>query len=155
MAQGAHAESRGIQGSRDLQAPCKAISVSRTLSRSPAFPRCLNPTALSAWDGFLGLGQRDSAAAVPPAPREEALLVLQLVLQPHGGAEKGRMGWLPLCIIPLRGGSTPGCHGGCWQWDVELLPWLTPQASRVVIFTGSRTRILHSSNKKSSCSKAE
>lgn len=97
-----HTQIRGIQGSCDLQALCKAISVSRMLSHSPAFPRCLNPTALLAWDGFLSLGQCDSAAAVPPSsPHEKALLMLQLVLQLHRGAKNGRMGWLPLYTIPL------------------------------------------------------
>lgn len=40
------------------------------------------------WPGmdYSVLGQCDSAAAEPPSPHEEAFLVLQLVLQPHGGA---------------------------------------------------------------------
>lgn len=97
-----HTQSRGIQGSCDLQARCKDISVSRMLSHSLAFPRCLNPTALLACDGFLSLGQRDSAAAMPPSsPHEEALLMLQLVLQLHRGAKNDRIGWLPPYTIPL------------------------------------------------------
>lgn len=56
MAQGAHTENRRIQGSRDLQALCKAISVSGMLSRFPAFPRYPNSTAVLAWDGLLSLG---------------------------------------------------------------------------------------------------
>lgn len=58
------------------------------------------------------------------------------------------MGSLPLCTIPLRGDSTPGYHGGWWQWDMELLLWLTPQATGLVIFTGSYTQIFHYSNRK-------
>lgn len=57
-------------------------------------------------------------------------------------------GLAPLCTIPLRGDSTPGYHGGWWQWDMELLLWLTPQATGLVIFTGSYTQIFHYSNRK-------
>lgn len=55
MAQGAHTESRRIQSSHDLQALCKAISVSGMLSCSPAFPPYPNSTAVLAWDGLLSL----------------------------------------------------------------------------------------------------